>query len=314
MAGYTKLFSSIITSTIWCEDDPTRIVWITMVALAGPDGLVDATLPGLANVSRISIEKTRAAIEKFLSPDPDSRDSDFEGRRIERVGGIFRLLNYEKYRFKSSLEHKREVDAERQRRWRSGHREKTPVTHLSRMSRQGEGEAEAEETSTLEAVVSGTVESVCENRTQAPDTDKKNGESTVVGSPLVKPRQTHRNAPGYDSVSWTTFWNAYPRKNAKQAAFRAFQKLCPNAELLETMLKALEKQKHQESWMKDGGSFIPHPATWLNGKRWDDEIQPGGGYERSQSGSRGGHRSEGDGHAGERNERRDALRSLSQDV
>jgi hypothetical protein len=24
-------------------------------------------------------------------------------------------------------------------------------------------------------------------------------------------------------------------------------------------------------WTKDGGQFIPHPATWLNQKRWEDE-------------------------------------------
>jgi hypothetical protein len=159
MAGYTKLHSSILTSTVWCEDMPTRIVWITMLALAEADGLVDATVPGLANLARVPIEDVRRAIELFLSPDPDSRDQAFGGRRIERVGGVFRLLNYEKYRYKDSPDHKREVEAARQRRHRERKREMSrdkrdchAVTPTGRdmsrdsnvTSRQAEAEAEAE--------------------------------------------------------------------------------------------------------------------------------------------------------------------------
>jgi hypothetical protein len=40
------------------------------------------------------------------------------------------------------------------------------------------------------------------------------------------------------------------------------------------MLQALEKQKRSEQWQKDNGKFIPHAATWLNGKRWEDELTP----------------------------------------
>lgn len=37
------------------------------------------------------------------------------------------------------------------------------------------------------------------------------------------------------------------------------------------VLAAVEQQKRSEQWQKDGGQFIPHPATWLNQGRWDDE-------------------------------------------
>ena len=39
------------------------------------------------------------------------------------------------------------------------------------------------------------------------------------------------------------------------------------------LLDALDKQVRSPQWKKDNGEFIPHPATWLNGKRWEDEVQ-----------------------------------------
>lgn len=68
------------------------------------------------------------------------------------------------------------------------------------------------------------------------------------------------------------FWKAYPRKTAKQDAAKAFARLNPDEALLETMLSALEKQKQSAQWTRDGGQYIPHPATWINGKRWTDEV------------------------------------------
>lgn len=67
------------------------------------------------------------------------------------------------------------------------------------------------------------------------------------------------------------FWHAYPRKVAKANAQKAFEKLNPGPELLNVMLEMLEQQKRWDAWRQDGGRFIPHPATWLNGRRWEDE-------------------------------------------
>ncbi|RHO53547.1 hypothetical protein DW094_11480 [Ruminococcaceae bacterium AM07-15] len=67
------------------------------------------------------------------------------------------------------------------------------------------------------------------------------------------------------------FWSAYPRKAGKGAALKAFQKLNPGEELLEQMLDTIRQQKRSIQWLADGGRFIPHPATWLNQGRWEDE-------------------------------------------
>jgi hypothetical protein len=96
--GFTKLFNTIVTSTIWQEDDKTRIVWITMLAISDPYGIVSASIPGLASVSNVSVDAARVAVKNLLAPDAESRTKDFDGRRIEEIEGGWRILNYIKYR------------------------------------------------------------------------------------------------------------------------------------------------------------------------------------------------------------------------
>lgn len=71
-----------------------------------------------------------------------------------------------------------------------------------------------------------------------------------------------------NDVAFESFWSEYPNKTAKQAAIKAWQKLKPSDSLFNLMMAALKKQK---PYFKTG--FIPHPATWLNGRRWEDDIQ-----------------------------------------
>lgn len=72
--------------------------------------------------------------------------------------------------------------------------------------------------------------------------------------------------------AFEVFWSSYPRHTNKQAAFKAFAKLNPDEVLMQTMLAAIDRQKQSDQWTKDGGQYIPHPATWLNGRRWEDEM------------------------------------------
>lgn len=69
-----------------------------------------------------------------------------------------------------------------------------------------------------------------------------------------------------------TFWKAYPKKVGKGAAEKAFAKAKPDDALTEKMLSAVEAAKRSSQWRKDGGQYIPNPATWLNQKRWEDEL------------------------------------------
>lgn len=69
------------------------------------------------------------------------------------------------------------------------------------------------------------------------------------------------------------FWQAYPKKVAKDQAKKAFKKINPSSELLDEMLNSVEKFKKTDGWKKDGGQYIPYPATWLNNKRWEDSVE-----------------------------------------
>lgn len=110
---FTKLFSSITESTVWGEPHPTRIVWITMLAMCDMSGRVWASIPGLANRARVSIADTEKALKTFLAPDEYSRTTSHEGRRVEVIDGGWRLLNHEKYRQLRDDEERREY----KRRW-----------------------------------------------------------------------------------------------------------------------------------------------------------------------------------------------------
>jgi len=69
------------------------------------------------------------------------------------------------------------------------------------------------------------------------------------------------------------FWKVYPNRKSKGQAEKAFAKINPDEQLLASMIATIERAKTQDKqWLKDNGDFIPHPATWLNAKGWEDEI------------------------------------------
>ena len=76
-------------------------------------------------------------------------------------------------------------------------------------------------------------------------------------------------------ADFETFWKEYPRKTGKGAAKRAFEKALQKGATLESLVSAVRRQKCGSQWTRDGGQYIPHPATWLNQERWEDEVDGG---------------------------------------
>ena len=70
-----------------------------------------------------------------------------------------------------------------------------------------------------------------------------------------------------------TFWAAYPKKVAKADARKAWAQTKDIRPELTNLLIAITANCKTESWMKSGGAFIPYPATWLRGERWEDELE-----------------------------------------
>jgi hypothetical protein len=75
-------------------------------------------------------------------------------------------------------------------------------------------------------------------------------------------------------ASFELFYEAYPRKQGRQAAIKAWGKLNPDAGTTAEIMRAIELQKQSEQWQQENGHFIPYPATWLNGRRWEDQLTP----------------------------------------
>ena len=69
---------------------------------------------------------------------------------------------------------------------------------------------------------------------------------------------------------FSNFWSSYPKKKAKGDAEKAWKKVKP--EEYDALFAGLELAKQSDDWLKDDGKYIPFPASWLNGRRWEDET------------------------------------------
>jgi len=86
-------------------------------------------------------------------------------------------------------------------------------------------------------------------------------------------RTTNKNVEEeYIYDHFASFWKAYPRRVGKKAALKAWERLHNGkgkTPSLEMILHAIDRQRRGWSDPK----YIPHPATWLNGRRWEDETE-----------------------------------------
>ena len=87
-----------------------------------------------------------------------------------------------------------------------------------------------------------------------------------------------------DIYPFDAFWKAYPKKKAKEAARKAWVKLKPDESLGKEIIQAVMKSANTKDWLKENGKYIPYPATYLNGKRWEDEGNESNGQNTGDSG------------------------------
>lgn len=110
MATFTPLWSTLVTSSIWQTSKETRLVWITLLAMKDAFGVVQASIPGLANLANVTVEECEKAIEELMAPDKYSRTKSNDGRRITACASGWCILNHDKYR---------NLMADRREYWRS---------------------------------------------------------------------------------------------------------------------------------------------------------------------------------------------------
>jgi hypothetical protein len=256
--GYTKLFSEIITSTIWAEPDETRIVWITMLALKDKWGVVGATMPGLAHMARVDVEVCRKAIEKFLGPDPDSRTPDHEGRRIEVVDGGWRILNHEKYRRLMSADERREYLAEKQREYRSRQQVVNKSKQESTVSTHTDADTKADAYSDIGAI--------------RPKPRAARAAPAVADSDFLEELS---KSPAYEGID-------VRREFEKMKAWACTNKKLPSRRRLVNWLNRAERPMNGSGYQphaplaRNGTKEPPGWKAWLNHRRSDSPLATGG--------------------------------------
>lgn len=167
--AFLKLDCGILHSTVWVDRD-ARDIFITSLLLAEPHelrepaeqieirtlnrtgwivpvgwyGFVRAASLGIIDRAGVEREAGLDVLERFGSPEPESRSQAFEGRRLVRIDGGFLALNYDRYRSRDT------TSAERSRRFREREKERadrraTPLRHgRTPLGTQAEAEAEGE--------------------------------------------------------------------------------------------------------------------------------------------------------------------------
>ncbi len=244
--GFTKLDQGIVNSSIWSEPLATRVLWITMLAMSDEAGFVSTSVPGLIRASNISKEDFESGIKTLESPDPYSRTQDNEGRRIEKIEGGWVILNYPKYREREDKDFHREY----MRVWRKNRKQQDCELTVNH------GESRDV---TVESPSASSSSSGIELNSPQENTNTK----TDLPSREAKPKQV-RLPDGFEE-----FWAAYPKRVAKGPAFKAYKA----ALLLATKDVILDGvRRYNAAITGKDPDWIAHPATWLNGQRWLDEV------------------------------------------
>ena len=92
-------------------------------------------------------------------------------------------------------------------------------------------------------------------------------------SPSPSPTNTPKAPKGAEPVGFADFWGVYPRKESKVKAINAWKKNEPDQATQSRILKDVVARKASEAWTKENGQYIPHPASYLNQRRWEDLIE-----------------------------------------
>lgn len=287
---YGKLFQQMYDGTLATHGPwQAMVTFQQLIILADKDGVVDMTSEAIARRTTIPHEIIKVGIVALEQRDSESRTPTEEGRRIVRLSAErewgWRIVNHAHYRRIRSQEERREYMRLYQQRRRAANPSLKKQQRAYRL--------------VFEALNQGRLQ---QGKCEICGTDQTEAHHDDYDKPLVVRwlcRQHHRdehvnqdvnvvnefnqvqNAGSSTSTktlsafadgAFQKFWKAYPRKTARAKALTAFRRLRLDAALVEAILAALEAHKGTEQWLR---GVIPHAATWLNQRRWEDELGSG---------------------------------------
>lgn len=235
MGMYAKLFTSIYQGTLR-GNSRGLLVFTNLLAHADQNGIVDIHPRAIADEVGLSHEQVCEALLELEAPDPESRSPDEEGRRIVRLDE-HRAWGWQVVNYLKYRAIRSEDDRREQ----------------NRLAQQRWRERNKSKPASAEGETDKPIQKQKEKQKKDPPTPRK-----WEGEPV-----------GFDR-----FWQAYPRKVNKPGAVKAFARLRADDAMIDAIVTAVQKQAASQDWRKDEGRFVPHPATWLNGRRWEDMTTP----------------------------------------
>jgi len=246
--GYTKLFTEIIMSTVWREPNHVRLLWITMLALKDRWHVVNASIPGLADSARISMDECIEALTILSEPDEFSRTKDFDGRRIETCDGGWIILNGEKYRNKMSLDERREYQRIKQKEYRDRKRS-----------------------------VKSCLQSSQQFTHTDTDTNTESSKKNTSSSDEIYVTKKNRKLKNDQLTGFLKFWSTFNYKTGKAEAADSWLDLKVTTSQLTEILKGAKAEASRRPDMKKKGQTPKMAQGWLSGRRWEDESPQSAG-------------------------------------
>lgn len=271
--GYTKLFASIIHSTVWQEPPHVKIVWVTLLAMADQHGEVLASIPGLAKAAGVELTQCEDALAKFKGPDPYSRTQDHEGRRIEDIDGGWFLLNHHKYRYTMSYEDYKAKAAQRQKKFRDKKVTLRNVTNVTSNASNDKAEAEAEAKAKAENIILGAT-------APKPKAERKPREKKPTTGPsiaeILKTDGTHDGDRLHDRY-WITarFWDSTKNPKPREAAIE-YRKLYDAKQNLREVADGASAYRSSflpPNRQKDETQYMIGFLEWLKQEGWQNYIE-----------------------------------------
>lgn len=116
------------------------------------------------------------------------------------------------------------------------------------------------------------------------------GATLTVIEPSVNRQQPSRVARARSNREvehplFAEFYAAYPRKVDRKDAAKAFAKLNPDRDLQAVLLRAIDAQGLPQRCAVGDEQFVPHPATWINKRRWEIQVAGSAGSTRTGHGA-----------------------------
>lgn len=230
---YGKIFDSIYDGTL-VEDWRALVTFQQMIVLCDADGVIDMTPSAISRRTGIPVEHIKAGVEILENKDPYSRTPDEEGRRIVRIDDHRPWGWYLVNHEKyKNLQDSDTVRAQNRERKRK-QRERQKEGQMSRSVTDGHASSRHTDTDTNT------------------DTD-------------TKPKHLVASRPS----EFEKFWSSYPKKRKKKTAKEIWKRKKLDS-LCQTLIDDVANRVANDKRWKDG--FVPDPTTYLNGERWDDDI------------------------------------------